>query len=154
MVETKFQFGLSEDARLLREKVFVEEEGYKKEFDEKEDDARAIHLVLYLDGKPVGTARLLEIDPETYRIGRVAVLEEYRRQKIGSYLVKFLEVKAKTLGARKIILGAQADKTEFYKKLGYRMNPDGEAYLDEGHPHVMMEKKLKFKKRRQRPSSY
>jgi Predicted acyltransferase len=145
MIEEKFQVGLFEDARALRQQVFVEEEGYKNEFDE--EDARAIHLVLYLDKKPIGVARLVEIDPETYRLGRVAVVKEFRHQKVGTYLVKYMEVKVKTLGGRKIILGAQADKVGFYAKLGYRPDPNGEVYLDEGHPHVMMEKILKFKKR-------
>ena len=32
--------------------------------------------------------------------------------------------------------------------------PEGEVYFDEGHPHVMMEKILKFKKYRRTPSNY
>jgi len=147
MIEEKFQVGLFEDARALRQRIFVEEQGYQNEFDE--EDERAIHLVLYLDKKPIGVARLVEVDPETYRLGRVAVIKEYRHHKVGTYLVKFMEVKVKTLGGRKVILGAQADKVGFYEKLGYRPNPNGEVYLDEGHPHIMMEKQLKFRKRRE-----
>jgi predicted GNAT family N-acyltransferase len=153
MVKEKFTIGLPEDARMIRQKVFVDEQGYQHEFDDP-DDPTAVHLVLYLDDKPIGTARLVEVDPETYRVGRVAVLKEYRHQKVGTYLLKYLEVKVKTLGGRKMILGAQEDKVQFYMKNGYHLDPNGEAYLDEGHPHVMMEKILKFKKYRRTPSNY
>ena len=146
MVKEKFSIGLPDDAKMIRQKVFVEEQGYKNEFDE--EDQTAVHLVLYLDDKPIGTARLIEVDPETYRLGRVAVLAPYRHRKVGTYLVKFMEVKVNTLGGRKVILGAQADKVDFYKQCGYKPDPNGEVYLDEGHPHVMMEKVLKFKKYR------
>jgi predicted GNAT family N-acyltransferase len=140
MIEPKFSIGLTPDARKIRMAVFVEEQGYQNEFDD--DDQTAWHLVLYSDNIPMGTARLLEVDPETYRIGRVAVLSQYRHRKVGSYLVKFMETKARTLGARKVILGAQLDKAPFYQKLGYSPNAEGEVYLDEGHPHIMMEKIL------------
>ena len=68
------------------------------------DDDPCWCLVLYYNKKPIATGRLLEVDPETYRIGRVAVLPEYRNKKIGTYVLKFLEVKIKTLGGHKAIL--------------------------------------------------
>ncbi|MCI2110779.1 MAG: GNAT family N-acetyltransferase [Bacilli bacterium] len=148
MIEAKFQVGLMADAKAIRLRVFKEEQGYENEFDG--DEGRAINLVLYLDKKPIGTARLVEIDPETYRVGRVAVLPEYRHHKIGTYLLKFMQVKAKTLGARQLVLGAQLDKTAFYERLGYEKDPTGELFFDEGHPHIMMRKTLKFRKSRRK----
>ena len=62
--------------------------------------------------------------------------------------MKFLCTKAKTLGARKVVLGAQLDKVPFYKTLGFK-EQTGEIFDDGGAPHVMMEKilvKPKYKK--------
>lgn len=41
---------------MIRIKVFMEEQGFKNEFDDI--DNRAIHIVLYKEGKPVGTCRV------------------------------------------------------------------------------------------------
>lgn len=125
-----------DDAKKIRQEVFVEEQGYKNEFGDNED--KCWNLVLYLNKTPISTGRLQEIDPETYRIGRLAVRVPYRHQHVGSYTVKFLITKARSLGARKVILGAQMDKEGFYRNLGFRPYPEGEVYFDEGHPHIMM----------------
>jgi|LAHS01.1.fsa_nt_gb predicted GNAT family N-acyltransferase len=152
MIEAKFSLGLPADARMIRQKVFVEEQGYQHEF--VGDDDPCWCLVLYYNKLPIATGRLLEIDPETYRIGRVAVLKEYRGKKIGTYVLKFLEVKIKTLGGHKAILHAQLEKKGFYEKCGYQVSPEGEIDYDEGHPHLMMEKELKKKNPRRRPFYY
>ncbi|OPZ37504.1 MAG: putative N-acetyltransferase YjcF [Tenericutes bacterium ADurb.BinA155] len=150
MVEPRFQMGLMPDAKLIRTEVFIDEQGYHDEFDADED--RCWNLVLYLNGTPISTGRLLEVDPETYRIQRIAVRKPYRGQKVGSYTVKFLITKARSLGARKVILGSQMDKQGFYKTLGFRPFPDGEVYFDEGHPHVMMYKVIVTKNKPSRIS--
>ena len=152
MIEAKFSLGLPADARMIRQRVFVEEQGYQHEF--VGDDDPCWCLVLYYNKTPIATGRLLEIDPETYRIGRVAVLPEYRHKKIGTYVLKFLEVKIKTLGGHKAVLHAQLDKKGFYEKCGYSPNADGEIDYDEGHPHLMMEKELKKKSYRHHPYGY
>lgn len=149
MVKPLFNFGLTDDAKLIREEVFVKEQGFAKEFDE--NDSKAWHLVLYLDGIPISTGRILEIDPETYRIGRVAVRKNFRHMKVGTYTVKFLCNKALSLGARKAVLAAQVDKMAFYRSLGFRPYPDGEVFYEEGVPHTMMYKILTRKRTGYKP---
>ena len=149
MIKPLFHFGLADDAKLIREEVFVKEQGFAKEFDE--NDAKSWHLVLYLDGVPISTGRILEIDPETYQIGRVAVRERFRHMKVGTYTVKFLCNKALSLGARKAILAAQVDKMSFYRSIGFRPYPNGEIFYDEGVPHIMMYKVLIRKKNGYKP---
>ena len=46
---------LPEDARQIRQEVFIEEQHFQEEFDGI--DSRALHLVLYRDGSPAGTCR-------------------------------------------------------------------------------------------------
>ena len=140
MVKPLFHFGITEDAKLIREEVFVKEQGFAEEFDE--NDPKCWHLVLYLDSTPIATGRIIEVDPETYRIGRVAVRKGFRRMKVGTYTVKFLCNKAISLGARKAILGAQLDKMPFYRSLGFKPCPDGEVFEEQGVPHCMMYKVL------------
>lgn len=140
MIEPKFYLGLPPEARMIRQKVFIDEQHFKEEF--TGDDEGCWCLVLFHDEKPIATGRIQEVDPETYRVGRVAVLKEYRGKKIGSYLLKFLEVKIKSLGGRKAILAARYDKRDFYLKQGYKFADDGEVFYEEYCPHINMEKIL------------
>ena len=149
MVKPFFHFGLTEDVKLIREEVFVKEQGFANEFDE--NDKQCWHLVLYLDNVPISTGRILEVDPETYQISRVAVRKQFRGMKVGTYTVKFLCNKAISLGARKAILLAQEDKVPFYRSIGFRPYPDGEIIYEEGVPHIKMYKILTKKKEGYRP---
>ena len=146
MVRPVFTFGTSDDARALREEVFVAEQGFKNEFDEHESDC--ICLVLKLDGLPIATGRLVKIDPATYQVGRVAVKKEYRGQRIGSYLLAFLSEKAKELGANALVAHAQLDKQNFYRRNGFEDFGEGAVDFDEGVPHIYLRKQLVSKWRR------
>ena len=145
MVEARFHFGAEKDALAIREEVFMQEQGY--DYDEDEFDPHCWSLVVYLDHYPIATGRLIEMDPETYRIGRLAVRKGFRHQKVGSYTMKFLMSKARELGARKAIVHAQVDKREFYETLGFRP-VDGEIYLEDGTPHITLLKSLIKKRKR------
>lgn len=149
MIREKFTIGPSEDAKRIRQEVFVEEQGFKDEFDD--DDPSSLSLVLYLDDEPLGTARIVKVDPETYKLGRVAVRKKYRGQKVGTYLIKFMEVKARTMGCRKLITDAQLDKMGFYESVGFKEDPNGEVFLEEGVPHMRMSKEIvRIRKKRSR----
>ena len=68
--------------------------------------------------------------------------KEFRGKTVGTAVLKFLSTKARTLGARNIILNAQLDKLPFYEKAGFAVSNDGLINFDEGKPHVWMEKTL------------
>lgn len=140
MVTPKFTVGITEDAKAIREEVFMKEQGFVNEFDE--DDNRLWTLVLYLDGVGISTARLRPLDPETFQIERVAVRKPYRGMKVGTYTMKFMMNKIISLGGRWAIVHAQEDKMDFYKKLGFHLNKEVEPFLDEGVPHVEMSRFL------------
>ena len=148
MVKPVFQIGLHPDAKLIREEVFCQEQGFKNEFDEL--DQTAISLVLYLDEKPIATGRLTKVDPATYQIGRVAVRKPYRHQQVGSYLMEFLCQKARELGAKTAIVHAQLDKRDFYNRLGFYEFAGGVIDYDEGCPHIYLGKDLYAGKARYR----
>ena len=62
------------------------------------------------------------------KIGRIAVMKEYRGQSLGSEVIAILEEKALESGAHHIELSAQI-QAKFYKKLGY--TEIGEIYKEE-----------------------
>ena len=71
---------LPEESVLIREEVFVKEQGFTEEFDTV--DRRAAHLVAYDDsGVPVGTCRVFASDSDKiYYLGRLAVLKNFRNK--------------------------------------------------------------------------
>lgn len=130
---------LNENARRIRERVFMEEQGFANEFDEI--DESAVHLVFYEDGIPTATCRYFKGEEELeYVVGRIAVLPEYRKNHMGSRMMSFLEENIKAEGGKKISLSAQCRVVPFYEKNGYQVI--GEPYLDEHCEHVHMEKEL------------
>jgi len=148
MIEPRFSFGLPLEAKAIRQEVFINEQGFKDEFDEF--DQKSWHLVLFYNAFPIATGRFYFEDPETVHLGRIAVLPSFRGKKIGTYLVKFLITKSKTLGARKAILLAQYDKRFFYERIGFKEDPNGEIVMDEGCPHIYMEMEYAHKSKRKK----
>ena len=121
----------------VRQAVFLEEQGFSTEFDDI--DATAWHLWLLHEGKPVAAARLY-FEGEDCRLGRICVLPTYRGKKLGARLMEQLLWKAEILGAKRLVLGAQEDKQDFYRGFGF--TPCGPRYMDEFCPHIPMERQL------------
>ncbi|MEG2204685.1 MAG: GNAT family N-acetyltransferase [Oscillospiraceae bacterium] len=127
------------DAAMLRKTVFVEEQGFGVDLDER--DFIAWHLVLYDRVGPIAVARaFLSGQPGQAVIGRVAVRKAARGTGAGARLMLEMERELRALGIERVELGAQQAAVGFYDKLGYR--PFGTPYLDEHCPHRHMEKKL------------
>ncbi len=141
MVSEKFTLGMSEDAKLIRQEVFVEEQGFQYEFEDK--DSKLWTLVLYLDGTPISTGRIEPLDPETFQIGRIAVRKPYRHMKVGTYTMKYLMNKILSLGGRVAVVHAQVDKMGFYHSLGFKEDKESPRYYEEHVEHSIMKKVLK-----------
>ena len=152
MIQPIFSRKLSDEEKAIRQEVFVIEQGFIEEFDER--DGESWHLVLLRDGLAIASARFYAEDPETYHIGRVAVRKEYRMHHVGTYLMRFVETKIRELGGRRALVSAQMDKKGFYEKCGYRDSGDGEIYLDQGCPHLDMAKLLVTEKRYRSRAKY
>ena len=137
MINFKVTDTLSEDEKMIRETVFIEEQKFKIEFDDI--DNIATHIVMYLDNKPVGCCRLYNQE-NGYHIGRIAVLKPYRRKGYGEKILLQAESVAKEKGADTIKLSAQVRASGFYEKLGYKKY--GEIYFDEYCEHIAMKKDI------------
>ena len=140
MITGKFIRGdqdLSE-AKEIRMRVFVDEQGFPAESEMDEYDARAIHCLLYNDDhKPSATARLFIDDDGYWRIGRVAVLREMRGKQLGDLAMRMVLDKALQAGAKHFRLSSQKQTEGFYRLYGFE--PTGEETDDCGVPHTEME---------------
>jgi len=121
------------DAVRIREKVFIEEQGYTNEFDEF--DYKSLHAVGYINNQPIATARII-IKDQVGKIGRVAVLKEHRKKGYGKEICHKLLAVAKEMKIKSFTLSAQIDKTNFYESLGFRKI--GNPYLEDGTEHIEM----------------
>lgn len=117
----------------LRRVVFIEEQGVSLEDEVDGRDGEAMHLLARIDGRPVGTARIL-LGRGYGKIGRVCVLAEARGQGIGAALIRAaLDRLRRTPGMATAKLGAQTHALGFYQALGFIA--EGPEYLDAGIPH-------------------
>lgn len=127
---------LPEEARLLRTIIFIEEQGFVREFDDLDDTA--VHIVAFDGDKPIGTCRYYPRPDGSYAIGRIAVAREYRGKGVGSALVLEAERRVALLGAKTTVVSAQLRAAGFYRSLGY--TEQGSPYPEEHVPHILMVK--------------
>lgn len=131
---------VSDGERIIRQKVFVEEQGYENEFDDIDAAPGTCHILALLEGVPVGCCRVFPEGPGRWRIGRVAVLRDFRRRGIASALLKEAEDFLRAQGAGSVLVGAQCTAAELYRRSGYVVC--GSVFYDEKTPHVPMIKNL------------
>ena len=137
-MEYKKFTGLNDDIIGIRTGVFIDEQGFKDEFDET--DKTCSHIVLYDNETPVATCRYFE-ENGVYHIGRVAVIKEYRNQHSGNEIMQIAEAEILKENGKQIEVSAQVRIKDFYKKLGYK--EFGNVYFDEYCEHIAMRKELK-----------
>jgi len=137
MITSAFIPGIEDldEIRLIRKKVFIEEQKISEgeEFDEY--DAQALHLIVYVDEQPAATGRIWH-DGKAFHIGRLAVLKKFRGQKIGDLALRLLLYKSFSSGAEAVQISAQTYIVPLYKKFGFKEY--GEEYIEAGIPHVAM----------------
>ena len=115
----------------IRTEVFVEEQNVDPDEEYDGLDARCLHaLAVDEEGRGVATGR----------IGRMAVVKEYRGQGLGSKLLSLLEETALEQGLNRVALHAQTYAIPFYEKSGYIAL--GDEFLEADIPHYLMEKTL------------
>lgn len=128
------------EAKVIRETVFIKEQGFLEEFDET--DQEAAHLVLYNeDETAIATCRIFwNQSMNAYTLGRLAVMKEYRGKNIGSLMLKEAEKYVRREGGKELTLHAQYRAADFYKKAGFIAF--GEIEDDQGCPHIWMRKSV------------
>ena len=119
----------------IRYEVFVKEQNVPPELEIDSYDKIALHVLFYIDDKPVATGRMIVKDGH---IGRIAVLKNFRNKHLGYGIMLFLMEKAKELNLKRVWLSAQTSAIGFYKKLGF--SAFGKYFYEAGIKHINMEK--------------
>ena len=127
-------------AYAIRRRVFIEEQSVPEEIEMDADDAHAFHVLAMLDEVAVGCGRMVEHEAREVKIGRMAVLPEFRSTGVGAQILRFLIDRARADGVRKAILHAQLTAEGFYLKEGF--TPVGGVFDEAGIAHRLMEREF------------
>jgi predicted GNAT family N-acyltransferase len=123
--------------RGLRHAVFIVEQRVPEEEEWDDLDATCLHALAQDEaGSPVGTGRLT---PDG-KIGRMAVLKEWRGVGVGSAVLAFLVENARRRGHKECRLNAQSHALDFYRQHGFEAY-DAE-FMEAGIPHRRMKRNL------------
>ena len=125
------------DLRAVREPVFVVEQQVpiEEEWDDLDPQCRHENA-RDAANRPIGTGRLT---PER-KIGRMAVLAEWRGKGVGDALMEALMDEARALGWPEISLNSQTHAMPFYARHGFEAF--GDEFMEAGIPHRKMRKAL------------
>ena len=126
-------------AYAVRRTVFQDEQRVPPELEFDGDDDWAVHVIAEADGVVVGTGRVL-LNPEYAKIGRMAVLQPWRRHGTGRALLDALLREASGRGATRAVLHAQVHAIDFYARAGFTVF--GDEFDEAGIPHRQMERAL------------
>ena len=113
---------------LIKQKVFVEELGYRIN-DLSNEEQLSMYVIVYeedpswkenqISKKAVATGRLY-FDGENCEIADVAVLSDYRNKKYGDFAVRMLLNKAFTSGINTVRLTTPIQTIDFFKSIGFQ----------------------------------
>ena len=117
----------------LRYTVFVQEQGVPEQRERDGLDGECWHVLARDEaGRPIGCGRLTP----AHKIGRMAVLPEWRGQGVGVAVLRELVARARALGWPEVMLDAQVGAIGFYEREGFCAY--GEEFEDAGMPHRAM----------------
>ena len=125
-----------EMAKAIRLEVFVKGQDVPIAHEMDEYDEVATHIICQYGDKFIGTGRLVKHGDEV-KLGRVAVLEEYRGLGAGKLIMLKLIEEARKLEPSIIWGNAQVWALKFYENLGFEAV--GEEFLEAGIVHVRMD---------------
>lgn len=128
-----------ETCQNIRRVVFMQEQNVSETDEIDGRDGEAVHFLIHVDERPVGTARAFVSDG-TIKIGRVCVLKEGRGSGLGVALMQGVMEWARAEGVHKAKLDAQTSVVPFYEGLGFVAS--GPEFDDAGIPHRYMERNL------------
>jgi len=123
--------------RMIRETVYIMEQGVHEEEEFDGQDAGCVHLLVEdKKGRPIATARM----QKSGQIGRMAVLRHWRKKGVGSAMLIKLFVEARLMGLKQLTADAQVRALPFYEKHGFRVV--GDEFMDARIPHKKVIKDL------------
>lgn len=124
--------------KAIRSAVFIQEQGVPADLEWDEHDANCRHaLALSHQGDAIGCGRIL---PNGH-IGRISVLPQWRKKKVGTAIMEALLNYALTHDYPQVDVDAQTHAVPFYHRFDFV--EQGKEFMDAGLPHIKMLLKLK-----------
>jgi predicted GNAT family N-acyltransferase len=133
VIQIKSWRDAEQEAFSIRKRVFIQEQGVPEEMELDEHDLTAQHALAYMGSQCIGTARLVSLPGNIGRIGRMAVLPNYRRRGIGRQLLSTLLELSKSHGITQLELHSQLSAIPFYEQSGFTGH--GDIYDEAGIAH-------------------
>ncbi len=123
--------------RAIRDRVFVVEQSVPPEIEWDGLDERCIHIIVEDENRDaIGTGRL----HPSGKIGRMAVIQQWRSRGIGGAILDQLIELAVRQGHEAVFLHAQTRAAGFYASAGFE--PEGVEFKEAGIAHCLMRKTL------------
>ena len=127
---------LADQARQVRDAVFVTEQKVPRDIEWDEHDAVSRHVIARdTDGGAIGTGRLLAHGKPGH-LGRMAVMADWRGKGVGRALLERLLEEAVGQNMRHLALHAQTQASGFYRRFGFV--EEGPEFMEAGIPHRTM----------------
>ena len=124
--------------RAIREAVFIREQGVPAELEwDKLDESCRHALALSLSGEAIGCGRICAKG----HIERIAIMPQWRCQKVGTAIMEALLDEARSRGYKQVDVDAQIYAIPFYQKFGFVEH--GKEFVDAGLPRKNMKLKIK-----------
>jgi predicted GNAT family N-acyltransferase len=121
----------------VREQVFIKEQGISPELEWDDLDEGCRHaLALSHKGDAIGCGRMLADG----HIGRIAVLPQWRKQKVGTAIMEAFLDYARAHDYPQVDVDAQTQAIQFYRSFDFV--EEGKVFMDAGLPHIKMRLKL------------
>lgn len=134
----------SDELLAVRETVFIIEQNVPVEEERDALDPQCRHVIARDEhGIPIGTGRLVppqDASASPARIGRMAVLREWRGAGVGDAMLQSLLRQARELGWNDIVLNAQVSAQAFYARHGFAAF--GQRFMEAGIEHQPMRRML------------
>ena len=123
--------------RLVRDRVFLQEQNVDPELEWDGKDPDCIHVLAFDgEGNPIGTGRC----QHDGKIGRLAVLKHWRGRGIGAQMLAVLVESTRNQGLKQVCLHAQVQAVPFYAKYGFTRV--GGEFMEADIPHVKMTRQI------------
>jgi predicted GNAT family N-acyltransferase len=122
----------AQQIKAVRQSVFVDELGIDPELEWDDQDDSAQYAIAIVDTQVIAVGRL----SKQGKIGRMAVLPDWRKRGIGSQLLQCLIQAAIKAAYLQLHLSSQLDAVAFYRKLGFQA--EGPQFMAAGIPHQAM----------------
>ncbi len=119
--------------RIVRTKVFIEEQLVAPDFEWDALDESATHLLAMFENQAIACLRIINYQ----KIGRMAVFKHWRGMGLGMTLLLEAINICKSHGSKTIYLTAQTHAIGFYKQVGFKVV--SAEYCEVHIPHVDMQ---------------